>query len=114
MAANRSRAGNGSSSGPTAITPSIANVYSKGVSRYGLSQHSGSGDVVTWELIDPQAIWGAIAAVTAAGDALMFSRTTDGGAYSITVMSGGKADKIWPKTTEEVHAVLTLLMERAG
>lgn len=122
MAANWSCAmpgrGNGSHGGPTAHAPSAsearAGFNSRGVGRYGLGSAGESREPVRWADVQPELIVDAVQAVTGVGDAIMFSVTTDGGAYSVTVMSGGKSDKAWPKTAEACAEVLLQVVAAAG
>lgn len=46
-------------------------------------------DPVDWGDVDPATVVAAIRAVVAAGDAITFTRSRDGGAYSVTVLADG-------------------------
>jgi hypothetical protein len=49
--------------------------------------------------------------VTRSGDALVIGRTRDGGAISITVISGDDREKLYASTDDELAAVITELCE---
>jgi hypothetical protein len=84
------------------------------VAKYDLEHGQQFKTSLSWAEVDAAAIVDAIVACTDVGDALMFSRTSDGGAYSITVMSGGKSAKVWPSEPEQAADVLRGIIERAA
>ena len=64
-----------------------------------------------WAEITNQVIRDAVCAVTAAGGAIMFGRTSDKGAYSITVLDGDERIREWPHTVEECESALRWICE---
>jgi hypothetical protein len=84
------------------------------VDKYDLETGLQFKETLSWADVPAASIVDAVVAVTGVGDALMFSRTSDGGAYSITVMSGGKAAKVWPSDPDGANDVLLKLIERAA
>jgi hypothetical protein len=101
-------------SGPTVQAGGSGRRYRGDVGKYDLDTGLQFKDSLSWAQVRAEAIIDAIVAVTDVGDALMFSRTSDGGAYSITVMSGGKSAKVWPSEPEAAETVLTTLTARAA
>jgi hypothetical protein len=83
------------------------------VDKYDLEFGYQVAEPLSWSAVDAAAIVDAIVAVTDVGDALMFSKTTQGAAYSITVMSGGKSAKVWPADPESATDILRSIIERA-
>lgn len=72
----------------------------------GVRPTSGSGkwsryapplaaECVSWADVEAQEVLAAISAVTAEGDAVLFSRTRDGGALVITVCAGDERVKLY-------------------
>lgn len=59
-----------------------------------------------WGEIPNQVIRDAVCAVTNAGGAIMFGRTSDKGAFSITVLDGDERVREWPHTAEECEQSL--------
>lgn len=55
----------------------------------------------------------AICAVTAAGDAIQFSRSRDGGAFGIRVYDGSNSPTKWCNTPGEALTVLLSIIEDA-
>lgn len=100
-------------SGPTAQRPQGRRPARGDVSKYDLDHGLQYKDALSWRDVDAAAILDAIVAVTDAGDALMLSKTSDGGAYSITVMSGGKSAKVWPSDPEAAVEILIKLTANA-
>jgi len=60
----------------------------------------------TWEDADPDELWRTVLAVVAAGDAIMFGRTQDGGAVVVTVLSGTERIKEYATGVEETKSLL--------
>lgn len=54
-----------------------------------------------------------IEAVTQSGDALLFSRTSDGGALSVRVLSGGRTHAFYPTSFTALNELLTEIMVTA-
>ena len=97
-----------SDSGPTSPAPSRQNVYSRGVGRYGLEGMREAALKADWAEIPASLIIDAI------GDGITFSRTSDGGAFSLTILSGGKSAKVWPNTEEQCAEVLQQIITGAS
>lgn len=66
---------------------------------------------VEWDSIPNQLLRDAICAVTGRGAAIMLSRTTDGGALSITVLDGSERIKEYPRDSDECEATLRWLVD---
>ena len=68
------------------------------------------GDAVSiYQRANGEIIIDAIAAVVKGGDALLFGATSDRGAVSITWLHGGKKEKLYPATTEQLEDALSAL-----
>lgn len=62
----------------------------KSAGRYsGTATKRRTSQSIGWDECDAVAIAALVAAVTNAGDAVLFSRTSDGGALSLTIMTDG-------------------------
>ncbi len=84
-------------------------------SRYRSAQDTTrEGDAVDWRDVDPGAIASAVANVVAAGDAITFSRTRDGGAYSVTVLCDGLRHFHREHLAEDIEARLREIAEDAA
>jgi hypothetical protein len=70
--------------------------------------------VVSWSDVTAASIAQFVAAVTDAGSACILGRTSDGGALSITVLSGNERFREWPHTAEEATEVLDYLASEYG
>lgn len=66
---------------------------------------------IHWSDIDATSIRGALDAVTRMGGAIMFGRTSDGGALSICILDGDSKIKEYPHTVEEAEAVMSAILE---
>lgn len=77
----------------------------------GKSPVRGPRKTVEWDSIPNQLLRDAICAVTGRGAAIMLSRTTDGGALSITVLDGGERIKEYPRDSDECEATLRWLVD---
>jgi len=85
-----------------------------GASRYERVASSASHKAVaTWEDADSETLWRAVCEVTEAGDALTFSRTRDGGAVTLTVLSGTERVRQYATGAEEIAELLQLVRESA-
>jgi hypothetical protein len=59
-----------------------------------------------WTDANPLELLDAIAGVTGAGDAIVFSRTSDGGALVVSVLSGNDRRKFYPDSADAIgHAL---------
>jgi hypothetical protein len=64
-----------------------------------------------WSEVQNQAIRDVVVAVTHAGAAIMFGRTSDKGAFSITVLDGDERIREWPHTVEECESTIRWLLD---
>jgi hypothetical protein len=76
------------------------------VSKYARLSERDAGVPITWEDVDGRLIKAALVAATEDGAALIFSKTSDGGALSITVLAGAARDKLYAKSVEAAEATL--------
>lgn len=83
------------------------------VSKYEMGVGFEQPTQLSWNDVNGAIIADTVAAVTAAGDAIMFAMTSDGGAFSISVSSGGQRFKQWPSSVEACETVLTQIMQSA-
>jgi hypothetical protein len=66
-----------------------------------------------WGRVDGSTLHRAVVAVAAADDAIMFARTSDGGAGLIRLISGGDGDSVYCKTPEEANEILNTISAQA-
>lgn len=66
-----------------------------------------NGGAATWEWADPESLKAAISGWTRQGNAITFGRTSDGGALSISLLTGGKPFKLYAADADELEALLT-------
>lgn len=66
---------------------------------------------IYWSAIEATSLRGAIDGVTRQGAAIMFGRTSDGGALSVCILDGDTKIKEYPHTAEEAQAVLAAILE---
>lgn len=59
-----------------------------------------------WGEVPNQVLRDAIVSVTNAGAAIMFGRTSDKGAFSITILDGDERIREWPHTVDECEQSL--------
>jgi hypothetical protein len=64
------------------------------------------GPSVSYSDCDPGVLHGCIAAVTDAGDAVTFGRTSEGGAYYVGILSDGLLEKFYLGTCESLQEAL--------
>ena len=72
---------------------------------YGVG-HSGSGSVVSYGDADPETLRDVVRLVTDAGDAITFSKTSDGGAMSIGLIEDGLVTKVYATDSVELTDAL--------
>lgn len=77
----------------------------KAAGKYGRGGR-GMGTAVSIAECDPIQLRSCVAAVTAAGDAILFSLTTSGGIVAITIFSDNGPDKLYAKSQEELAETL--------
>ena len=78
--------------------------------------YSGSGGVREGGLVsyldaDAKSLQECVESVTLAGDAVLFARTSDGGALSVRILSGGRTFAHYPASAAELSALLSELIE---
>ena len=73
-------------------------------SKYHSTKRSTTG--IRWADVDGPSIKNAIDAVTADGCAVVFSRTSDGGALVLTLLDGPEKVKHYPNSNIEAVAIL--------
>lgn len=84
------------------------------VSKYaGFSEGAGAG-AVSWEEVDGRLIKAALVAATDDGCAVIFSKTTDGGALSLTLLAGSDRHKKYAKNAEIAESVLHEVIALSG
>jgi len=71
----------------------------------------GIKEVLSWQAAGPESLKSAIVAITDAGNAILFSRTIDGGALSLTLFSGNQKSKEYITTPGEIVALLEWAIE---
>lgn len=71
--------------------------------RYGTRQARAAVLGVSWDEIDPLTIMRFVHAVTEAGDACTFGRTSDKGALSVTILTGQDRLKEYYKDADEAE-----------
>lgn len=80
------------------------------VSKYARLAEQSGGSGVTWEEVDGRLIKAAISAATEDGCALIFGKTSDGGALSFTLLGPGAPVKRWFKSVELAESFLHELL----
>lgn len=65
---------------------------------------------VSWREVDAECLAAAVAAVTDAGHAITFGRTSDGGALSLTLLVAGTPHKTYPSSAAQAEDLLTRLV----
>lgn len=78
---------------------SAANLYA------GLKR-SGGDNGVSFGQVDGSVLRDCVERVTANGDAILFGRTTDGGALSIQILSSGETSKFYVTDVSELFELL--------
>lgn len=81
--------------------------------RYTGSGKAGADRGLYFSECDPATLRLCVDAVTRAGDAVLLARTSDGGAFSVRVLSDGQVFKSWPSSLEELHETLNMLADEA-
>lgn len=64
---------------------------------------------VSWRDVDPESMVAAVAAITEAGHAITFGRTSDGGALSLTLLVAGTPHKVYPTSAGQAEDLLSRL-----
>ncbi len=74
----------------------------------------GSANVdrtVSYGQIEGATLRECVTRVTERGDAILFGRTSDGGALSIQILTGGKAEKFYVSDASELMELITGIIE---
>lgn len=69
---------------------------------------------VTWNDADPTMLRDAVAAATEDGAALLFAKTSDGGALVVKVINDKKSVPLYPASTQSLHSTLELIAQIAN
>jgi hypothetical protein len=77
--------------------------------RYGAVFSGVSSGSVSYSEVEPTLLSRCVQAVTNAGDAITFGRTSDGGAYYVGVLADGKVDKRYLDSGESLEDLLRSL-----
>lgn len=96
---------------PTQVTHDLRALSNGASDKWSTNLTLSSRGKVTWMDADPQMLLAAVAAVTEDGAALLFSRTSDGGALALTVLVDGAAHKLYPASVAELREALQLLVK---
>lgn len=80
--------------------------------RYQLPLDTG-GPTFSWDDVDESLVRDCVRNVCLAGDAIMFGRSSDGGATLARVYSGGDAHSWYGVTTEGFEVILRAIRDRA-
>lgn len=80
------------------------------VSKYAALAERNATGAVSWEEVDGRLIKAALVAATEDGCALIFSKTSDGGALSLTVLAGHDRNKLYAKTGDIAESQLQELV----
>lgn len=68
----------------------------------------------SWSDAGAEDLKAAIVAATEDGAALLFSRTIDGGALSLQILSGAGRNKLYPASVAEINEALALVVDIAA
>lgn len=77
-----------------------------GASRYAPLNGARTSGGLSYGQVEGSLLSTCVERVTDNGDAILFGRTTDGGALSIHVLSGGQADKFYVTDASELMELL--------
>lgn len=64
---------------------------------------------LSWRDADPEDLQGAIVAATEDGAAVLLSKTSDGGALVLHILTGTSRHKLYPASVAELHEALALI-----
>jgi hypothetical protein len=70
----------------------------------GLQDKTGS---ISWDQVDGKLLHDAVANWSSGGHAITLGKTSDGGALSIALLSGGKPYKLYAASVAEANDLLT-------
>jgi hypothetical protein len=77
-----------------------------GKEKYNTSNRSAPGERADFQEVEAAILAAVVERVTSEGDCIMFSRTSDGGAVHVRVLSEGIVAKWYPSTSRELEEVL--------
>lgn len=83
------------------------------VSKYASLGAGDSAGAISWQDVSGPLIKQALAATTDDGCALIFSKTYDGGALSLTLLAGTERIKKYAKSTELAESLLREIIARS-
>lgn len=69
--------------------------------RYGGSAGGAIGRSVSWGDVEASVLHRAVVAVTGAGDALTFGRTSDGGGFYVGALADGQLERFYMGSVED-------------
>jgi hypothetical protein len=72
-------------------------------SKYASVLGAGSAGAVSYSTLDGNFLRDTVESVTSCGDAILFGRTSDGGALSVQLLSGGVATKFYPSDASQLY-----------
>lgn len=79
---------------------------SAGDDPYGNIRGGDSSGPMQWSQVEAGVLKRALDAVTQRGDAVVFSRTSDGGALSLRVLHDQLVTKWYPRSVDELESIL--------
>lgn len=82
-------------------------------SRYEKRPRGSSNSSIRWVDADASSLHDAVCAVTDNGEAIILSRTSDGGALSITIISGSDKHRWYPNSVAMIEEDLAEILELA-
>jgi hypothetical protein len=80
---------------------------------YLLDGSGAVGGTKIWSEVNPSVLAGAVACVTARGDALLLAYTQDGGAAAVTILAGTHKPRFYPASVEECERTLQQIADWA-
>lgn len=75
-------------------------------SKWGSMRWKDAGDPISWRSADARALQDAIVAVTEDGAAVLFSKTSDGGALALQILAGTERYKYYLADSIEIDDLL--------
>lgn len=81
--------------------------------KYQAMKDRARGDSLSWGDASPQDLMAAIVAVTGDGAAVLFSKTSDGGALVVRVLVDKESIPYYPSNASELAATLKEIFEAA-
>ena len=100
--------------GKAAYNKNNSNGSTTGGGRYARLGGTKPKTTIAWAQVAGPKIKECIGFVTSCGDAITFGRTTDGGALSVTVLSGPDRIKQYATTVSEAEALLDEVIAACG